>query len=191
LVAEIDPGVTRAAREYLWLSPETPGLKIVHRDARAALQSLPGEPTFDVVFGDAFRDITIPTHLVTREFHREIAVRLKPGGFYVVNVVDDAENPRFLFSLIKTLNADFKTVEVWMSGDEMSDRGRVTYVVLASQAPTSVSTIESSRGTARTWFRWPEAELRELIAAQEVPELTDDFAPVDWLMAGLIFSAND
>jgi len=67
----------------------------------------------------------------------------------------------------------------------------VTYVVLASQAPTSASTIKSSRGIARTWLRWPEAELRELIAAAEVPELTDDFAPVDWLMAGLIFSAND
>ncbi len=191
LVAEIDPGVTWAAREYLWLPPATPGLKIVHRDARAVLQSLPGEPTFDVVFGDAFRDITIPTHLVTREFHREIAGRLKPEGFYVVNVVDDAQNPRFLFSLIKTLNADFKAVEVWIGRDEMSETGRVTYVVLASQTPTPASRIKSSRGMTRTWFRWPAARLRDLIAAAEVPELTDDFAPVDRLMAGLVFSAND
>ncbi|MDA1090139.1 MAG: fused MFS/spermidine synthase [Proteobacteria bacterium] len=191
VVAEIDPGVTQAAREHLWLSAKTPGLSIMHQDARAALQSLPAEPSFDVVFGDAFRDITIPTHLVTREFHRQIAGRLKPAGFYVVNVVDDAESPRFLYSLIRTLNADFKAVEVWRTLGEMSETGRVTYVVLASQAPTSASRINSSRGIARTWARWPDADIRPLITAEKVPELTDDFAPVDWLMAGLIFSAKD
>jgi len=191
MVAEIDPGVTEVARRHLWLASEAPGLTIVHRDARELLQSLPVTPSFDVVFGDAFRDITIPTHLVTREFHGEIARRLKPGGFYAVNVVDDAENPRFLFSLFRTLNADFQTVEVWITRNEMSDTGRVTYVVLASQAPTSTATINSTRGISRSWDRWPVAELRRLVAAEKVPELTDDFAPVDWLMAGLLFSAKD
>lgn len=189
-VAEIDPGVTKAARDHLWLSPETPGLEIVHRDARALLQSLPREPSFDVVFGDAFRDITIPTHLVTREFHGEIAKRLNPKGFYVINVVDDAGHPRFLFSLIKTLKADFKSVEVWKTLEEMSDLGRVTYVVLASQVATPASMLKSSRGIARTWSRWQEENLRSLVAAAQVPELTDDFAPVDWLMADLILGLS-
>ena len=65
LVAEVDPAVTAAAREHMWLDADAPGLTIVHGDARAVLQGLPRVQSFDVVFGDAFRDISIPAHLVT------------------------------------------------------------------------------------------------------------------------------
>lgn len=96
VVAEIDPLVTDAAAESLWLQPDAPGLSIVHQDARAHLQSLRAVPAFDMVFGDAFHDIAIPQHLVSREFHDEISKRLKPGGFYALNVVDSGRNPLFL-----------------------------------------------------------------------------------------------
>ena len=190
VVAEMDPAVTAAARDYMWLPEMTPRMTIIHRDARAALQEMPRSPTFHVIFGDAFRDISIPAHLITRQFHREIATRLKPGGFYVVNVVDDGRDPRFLLSLIKTLNVDFHTVEVWKSLGENVETGRVTFVVLASDTPTPVAKIESIWGIERTWIRWPDEDLRRRVAATGIPILSDDYAPVDRLMSGLLLSAN-
>ena len=47
LVAEIDPAVTDAAVDRMWLDPTHPALEIAHRDARALLQSLPPELVLD------------------------------------------------------------------------------------------------------------------------------------------------
>ncbi len=190
VVAEIDPAVTAVARDVMWLPAAVAGLTIHHRDARAALQSLPRRPRFDVIFGDAFRDISIPAHLVTREFHQEVAARLRPGGFYAVNVVDRGGRPRFLFSLIKTLRKDFAAVEAWIERGEAGGPGRVTFVVLASTQPTPRARLSSARGTERTWVRWPAADLDSRIARARVPLLTDDFAPVDRLMAHVLLQAE-
>lgn len=186
VVAEIDPAVTRAAAESLWLDPLAPGLEIQHRDARALLQSLPKEPLFDLVFGDAFHDISIPPHLVTQEFHKEIARRLTPGGAYVINAVDTGARPHFLFSLIKTLRQDFAFVEAWVEREEVGNPGRVTFIVLASDTTTGANALTSLRGPERHWRRWPTGDLERRIVRADVPVLTDDFAPVDRLMSPLL-----
>ena len=190
MVAEIDPAVTAAARDFMYLDPDLPQFTIVHRDARAALQSLPTRPAFDVIFGDAFRDISIPPHLVTREFHGQVARRLRTGGLYAINVVDRGVNPRFLFSLVQTLWMDFSHVEVWVERGEADSPGRVTFVVLASNRPTPAATLASRRGLERTWVRLPESHLRSRIIEALVPVLSDDFAPVDRLMAGPLLEAE-
>jgi len=187
-VAEIDPAVTRIAQDRLWLDKDAKGLVIDHRDARLALQSLPREPQFDVVFGDAFHDIGIPPHLVTREFHAEIAARLKPGGFYAVNVIEARQQPLFLFALLKTLARDFAAVEVWVDGDEMAQGERVTYLVLASDRASDTPILRSSRFFPRHWLRLRGDQVRQAIAKAEIPELTDDFSPVDRLMAHVLLA---
>lgn len=190
VVAELDPQVTRLAADSMWLDPQAPGLAIHHRDARSLLQSLPREPRFDVVFGDAFHDISIPPHLVTREFHSEIVQRLNPGGFYVLNVVDNGANPAFLFSLIKTLKLDFGVVEAWAEEGEMGAQGRVTFVVLASEKPSKLGVLEAKYGINRKWFRLAAKNLMARVVDKNVPVLTDDFAPVDRLMAPLLLSEH-
>ncbi len=189
MVAEIDPAVTAAARDFMYLDPNLPQFTIVHQDARATLQSLPATPAFDLIFGDAFRDISIPPHLVTREFHDQIARRLRTGGLYAVNVVDRGANPRFLFSLVKTLGMDFSHVEIWVERGAAGSPGRVTFVVLASDRPTPAATLSSRRGLERTWVRLPERNFRSRISDSLVPVLTDDYAPVDRLMAGPLLEA--
>ncbi|MHA1597634.1 MAG: fused MFS/spermidine synthase, partial [Alphaproteobacteria bacterium] len=186
VVAEIDPQVTLVAARDLWLDVGAPGLRIHHRDARTLLQSLDRNDKFDLIFGDAFRDISIPAHLVTREFHREIAARLAPTGFYAVNVVDSGRHPLFLFSLLKTLKRDFPITEVWIEAEEVGNPGRVTYIVIASATPTPSRRITSARGPSRTWIRWPTADLAVAVRNADVPVLSDDFAPVDRLMSHLL-----
>jgi predicted membrane-bound spermidine synthase len=185
-VAELDPAVTRAAADKMWLDADDPDLRVLHQDARRALKELPFQERFDVVFGDAFHDIAVPAHLVTREFHQELAARMTKGGFYAVNVVDLGSDPRFLFALVKTLRLDFPTVEVWKTVGEMDEGGRVTFIIIAGAAPTSVDRLSSLRGLARTWARWPGDDLERRIAAANPPALTDDFAPVERLLSRLL-----
>jgi predicted membrane-bound spermidine synthase len=187
LVAEIDPTVTLLARNHMWLSA-IDSLQIVHDDARAALQRLPPEPRFNMVFLDAFHDITMPAHLVTREFHAAVAMRLKPGGFYAINVVEGGAKPVFLFSLVHTLRQIFPTVTVWAEADEAGLAGRDTYVVIAETGPVPQSPLVARRGFDRIWQRWPSADLAARIAAADPPILTDDLAPVDRLMAHVLLA---
>ena len=188
LVAEIDPAVTALAHDRLWLERDAPGLAVVHRDARAVLQSLPASPRFDVVLGDAFHDIGIPPHLVTRQFHGEIARRLKPGGFYALNVIESRHRPRFLFALLQTLGQDFAHVEVWVDGDELSQGERITYLVLASDRASDTPILRSSSFSGRHWLRLRDDQVRARVAEAGVPDLTDDFSPVDRLMAHVLLA---
>jgi spermidine synthase len=64
-VAEIDPAVTQMAVESFWFDPET--ATILHEDARRALLTRP-DGRYDVILGDAFTDVVVPVHLITREF---------------------------------------------------------------------------------------------------------------------------
>ncbi len=185
LVAEIDPAVTRIARERLWLAPND-RLRIRHRDGRTALQALPAEPLFDAVLGDAFHDITVPPHLVTIEFAGAIASRLRPGGSYALNVVDTVRAPRFLFAVVKTLKPVFAAVEVWADADQLAGGGRTTFVVVAGDRATPVGRLASPRDATRIWLRWPAEDLAGRIAASGVPMLSDDYAPVDRLLRNVM-----
>jgi spermidine synthase len=190
VVAEIDPAVTRAARQFMWVGDALEGTRITHEDARVALQRLERDKKFHVVFGDAFHDISVPPHLVTLEFHEQIKARLLGQGFYIVNVVDAGANPRFLFSLVKTLRRTFPVVEVWQEEGQFRALGRVTYTVLATASPTSTHNISARRGFGRRWTRWPAVRLDKALRNTALPVLTDDFAPVDRLMMPILLAPD-
>ena len=187
-VAELDPAVAAAARRDFWLQ-DGPALSILAADGRPALQAMPAAPRFDLVFADAFHDIAMPVHLATREWHRAVRARLRPGGVYLANVMEDKRQPRFLLALARTLALEFPAVEVWVEMAEAPGQ-RVTYLLLASDTPTPFSRIAARRGPGRRWARLPLDFVAARIAATGVPVLTDDFAPVDRLMSHLILSAE-
>lgn len=190
-VAEIDPAVTRVAAEAMWLDPSAAPLRIIHADARRTLEDLPDERRFDLILGDAFHDFSIPAHLVTREFHQLLMRRLASNGTYAINVIDQSENPRFTFALVKTMLRDFPAVEVWLDDDSRRRGGRVTFVVLGLMRPSATPVLRAATPFQRTWLRWPEEDLAKRIAAAEVPILTDDFAPVDRLMVGFLLRPDE
>lgn len=187
VVAEIDPTVVELAREAFWLV-ESRALTVLARDARPALQALPSEPSFDLIFADAFQDLAMPVHLATREWHQAVRARLAPSGAYLVNVMEDRRDPRFLLALVRTLALDFPHVEVWVEAAEQPPGRRITYLVLASDRPTEVARITATRGPERVWARLPSGFVMARAEAARVPVLTDDFAPVDRLMSHLILS---
>jgi MFS family permease len=190
MVAEIDPEVTRIARARLWFAPDA-RTRIVHLDGRRALGALAPDRRFDVIFGDAFHDISVPAHLVSDEFHAEIARRLTPNGIYAINAIDRLREPRFALSLALTLRQRFASVEMWLDAAELRpDEGRATWIILASPLPTSLPTggaeRRSTRGAPRTWVQVPLDALLASMPDGAIRVLTDDFAPVDRLLAPML-----
>lgn len=189
LVAEIDPAVTSATAARLWATPHPP-LEIVHGDGRVALQRLAAGPRFDIIFSDVYHDITIPAHLVTREFNGEVRRRLKPGGIYAINVIEGGERPAFLGSLVRTLREDFASVEVWVEARDIARRDRITSVVIASDSASAFGELPARRPPRRTWSRRPADMPAGRAAVAQAPILTDDFAPVDRLLAHVLLDRD-
>ncbi len=179
-VAEIDPAVTRLAKERLWL-PETPAIQVLHQDARVALAAAPDTSKYDAIVGDAFHDISTPSHLTTREFAALAKSRLRPSGLYVATVIDDPRRPLFLWSLAKTLKAEFSVVEAWLDPAEASAGGRAIFLLAAGFIESPTDNIRSPFGD-REWIRWPDADLSGRLEQPSVLLLTDDYAPVDRLL---------
>ncbi|AMV36818.1 fused MFS/spermidine synthase [Planctomyces sp. SH-PL62] len=90
-VAEIDPAVTRANHAATGLPVDTP-IHTSWGDARQFVERNQDDKQYDIVFGDAFNDFSVPWHLTTREFNEKIAKMLAPTGVYMINIIDAYES---------------------------------------------------------------------------------------------------
>ena len=170
LIAEIDPEVTEVARKEFFFE-DTPAVEVIHKDARPALRDRPKDERYDVVLGDAFGDIAIPYHLATREFNELVRDRLNPDGVYLVTVVDGV-NYEFLRSYIHTMRKTFPYVDLLAVPGEAGGGARATFVVGASKQPLPRTATTAS----------PE-QLDAFLNERDTVTLTDDYAPVDQLLA--------
>ncbi|MDE2507881.1 MAG: fused MFS/spermidine synthase, partial [Planctomycetota bacterium] len=71
-VAEIDPAVTKANLMATGLKPEEGPIVTTWGDARQFVENNQGKKQYDVIFGDAFNDFSVPWHLTTREFNDKL-----------------------------------------------------------------------------------------------------------------------
>lgn len=184
VVAEIDPAVTRIAVERLWYRPD-PATTVLHEDGRRALARLDPALRFDLILVDAFRDVDVPFHLVTREAFALVAQRLTPRGFVALNIVDRRREPRFLAALIRTLHEVFPRVEAWLEIDQARmAEGRVTWVVFAGRTLPFAAPLVDARAESGYAFVRLYPDRMDLPA--DVPVLTDDHAPVEHLLADVL-----
>lgn len=186
-VAEIDPEVTAVAVSDFWL--ETDGLDILHEDARNALIRRPDQ-TYDVIVGDAFGDIAVPAHLVTREFFQLVRARLARNGVFLMNVVDFPERMQALGAIAATLQSVFPSVEIW-TVERPPVRGEQRVFVLAAGAePSAFSSFLAGAPEPTRFAALAQSFTSRLMASGRTPILTDDYAPIDRLLAGNHFSGE-
>jgi len=169
-VAEIDKEVTKIAHEDFYLK-DTPGIKIVNKDARPVLRDMPKNQRFDVILGDAYGDLAIPYHLVTRQFDQLVKSRLKPDGIFMANIIDGVHYD-FLRSFIHTVKQVFPYVDLDAVPGEGTNGQRATFVVAASSKP-----IPRIQTTA------DPTQLNQFLRERKATTLTDDHVPVDQLLA--------
>ncbi len=183
-VIEIDPGVTQAAYDFLGLSREA-GIKTFNQDARLYLEDQPTQQ-YDLIMGDAFNDFSVPYHLTTKEFNDRVQAWLAEDGFYVINMIDGGRSD-FLRAYIHTLRQTFTHVYVAPTSDSWQISPRTTFVLIAGDTPLDVAAFEAIEAgdsealLARQVFN--QAEVDELLANGYVVILTDQYAPVDQMLA--------
>ncbi len=183
-VAEIDPAVTAIAVARLFV--DLAGLHVVHADARHTLSTTP-EHSFDVVVTDVFHDIAVPYHLVTREYARLVKSRLREDGLYLTNVVDAFPDPRLLKAMMRTLSGEFEHVDVWLETPP-TEPTRLAYVVSAYDGARLAPSLQAQHGPERTWYRVTDVLAGTGTPLESLPELTDNFAPVERLIAKLLLT---
>jgi spermidine synthase len=188
-VFEIDPAVTDTAARRLGLGPhlESGAVRVTHGDARLAIARLP-ESQFDLVVGDAFSDLSVPWHLSTAEFARDVRRVLREDGVYATNVIDRWPNGAFLASFVRTVGHVFPHVALMRVQDWDEDRS-MNWVVIGANQPLDQQRLAAVRrpapeGDAPARGRvLPAAELEQWLAGTPAPALTDDYAPADALLA--------
>jgi spermidine synthase len=168
-VAEIDPEVTQVNRDELGLR-DTPAIKITTGDARPVLRDRPKDERYDLVLGDAFGDIAIPYHLVTREFNELVKSHLKPDGLYLVNIVDGVHYD-FLRSYVTTLMKTFPHVRLLITPGGAAGQQNTFVVVASTQTPPKTRTMAT------------DLQLTSFLNERDTITLTDDHVPVDQLLA--------
>jgi spermidine synthase len=178
LVLEIDQDLIALAERHLGLRTG-PDLQVRVGDARLLVPAL-GEGGYDVVLGDAFGGLAVPWHLTTIEFARALGATLRPGGTYIVNVIDFPPM-RFARAQVTTLREAFDHVAVIAPRRFRDNEQGSNVVVAASARPIDAEAIRD-----RIAARGGEEEILTGAAlsslAGEAPILTDDHAPVDqWL----------
>jgi predicted membrane-bound spermidine synthase len=170
-VVEIDPAVTRVARRWFGVPRDTV-IRTINEDARWFAMRASGP--YDVIFIDAFNDLSVPYHLTTRELTARLRELLTPGGALVANVIDDYQRGRFLPSYVRTLEAVFGegNVSVLAESGEDLQTGRSTFVVVGSTDARAIA------ASVAAYPLRPGAIIGGIV-------LTDDHAPVDNMLAPL------
>ncbi len=178
-VAEIDPSVTDWAINEFWFDPQ--GVEIIHDDARRVLLTHAGRK-FDVIVGDAFGDIAVPAHLVTREFFELVKTRLEPDGLFLMNVIDFVEGLDALAAIHKTLGSVFPNVEIWTQVARPEPGQRRVFVLAAGRERSAFDDFLVERPGRKQFAALGSTFVTQVLEARKPMMLTDDFAPIERLL---------
>ena len=183
-VAEIDPEVVSVAKRY-FLFKESERLKVQAVDGRIFVTKTPQR--YDMVFLDAYYADAIPFHLTTREFLQEVKRKLTPNGIVVSNIIGSVQgaDSKLFRSILKTLQTEFAQTYVFPV------EGVSNIIVIATQTKDHLGKQEVIRRARhleeqhKVHFpleQFAHTYVLDPIPTDDVPVLTDDYAPVDGLL---------
>jgi spermidine synthase len=177
-VVELDPGITALARRFFALS-DHPRLTIHHEDGRMFLAR--NNKQYDAMLVDTFSShYAMPFHLSTLESVSKIYHSLVEDGVVLVNVLATLKGPqsRFLRAETATYRKIFPQVLLFPVADPgNADRWQnVLLVGLKSSRPASLASRDPRLADLLTHFLNSPID-------EDLPVLTDDFAPVDYYLS--------
>ena len=183
-VAELDPEVVNVAKRF-FMFEESERMKVQAVDGRIFLQKTPHR--YDMIFLDAYYADAIPFHLTTREFLKELKAKLTPTGIVVSNIIGNVRgaDSKLFRSILKTMETEFAQTYVFPVGEVAN------IIVIATQGQDRLSKQEVIRRARRLedehsvqfpLEQYAHTYVIEKIPRDDVPVLTDDYAPVDGLL---------
>jgi spermidine synthase len=193
-VVEIDPAVTKAAQKFLGL-PLDSTIKPHHMDGRQFVREYAPKQHYDLIVQDAVNDLSVPYHLLTKEYNDHIKTVLKDDGIYLLTLIDSLDKGELWRAAFHTLRKTFAFVEILDVDDFRSTSGRLVYVIYASNHPIPIAEIHANndefrqrRGEERAQrftHKLAPDRLEEQLNKRKAIILTDQFAPVDNLMMSI------
>jgi hypothetical protein len=189
-VVEIDPGVTEVAYRHFEMPRDT---RIVSHnlDGRQYVQELAPKGHYDLVVQDAVNDLSVPYHIMTREYNDSVRAVLRPDGAYLLTVIDLFRDGQLLRSAVRTMRETFPRVQLLAAGAAWEGGGANVWVIAGSQRGLDVARMREQLGRSGAQVRteeMPADQLDNYVAAGPQIVLTDEYAPVDNLIAILFRS---
>jgi spermidine synthase len=185
-VVEIDPGVTEVAQRKLGLSRES-GINITHMDGRQFVQERAPAGSYHLVVQDAVNDLSVPYHIMTREYNEAVKRLLTSDGVYLLTVIDEFEDGLLLRAAVRTMRETFQHVEVMAAEPAWERNTRAVFVIYGADRPFDRSVLEAvaarQKAAKPETVAMPAAELQAYLDRRPAPVLTDAFAPVDNLIS--------
>jgi spermidine synthase len=188
-IMEIDPGVTEVVYDELGVDRHTTNIVTYNGDGRLMLDQLLRDHAgqYDLIIGDAFNDLSIPYHLTTLEFDQKVKRLLKDDGFYLALVIDKLRGGKFMPAYTDTVLQVWPAVQILSDAGPWQSTAPSTYVVAAGNhpiEPNRLSTVQGQGPSGRTVTQiMPGDLMHEWLDQAAAPILTDDYAPVDNLIA--------
>ena len=174
-VAEIDPKITKLAKKYFGLTDD-PRMKIVHEDGRVFLNY--NTEKFDIIFGDAFKSLTPPYQLATREAVQKIYDNLNDDGAALINIISavNGDKGEFLRAEYATYQSVFPEVQIFPVREP--NNGEIVQNIMLVALKNKRAAWDGGGAQIQTMLdsRWTKP------VNNDIPILTDDFAPIDQYM---------
>jgi spermidine synthase len=183
-VVEIDPDVIEVAQRFFNLQPSV-RLTIMNEDARIYLTRT--EKVYDLIILDAYAKTYVPFHLLTAEFVHILYSRLGPEGVVVSNLIGSlsGDTSNIVRAEYKTISLTIPNIAVFTTTTSVV--GFVQNIMLVftkSQSPPLIEFFSSAPSAANVPA--PPDYLnhmqRAALQTDDLPILTDDYAPVESLL---------
>jgi spermidine synthase len=183
---EIDPRVIELAERYFGVVPDE-RLRVHARDGRLFVRE--SHERYDFVILDAYNGDTIPFHLTTLEFYRDVKARMTSDGVAVFNLVTKGPRSAFFRAMLRTIEEVFPAVHVVPAGGDSATEGNRAVIALATgpawtrdQVIAGIPALDGKVLPAPRLLQsastlGPPPEVGDALL------LTDDYAPVDLLRA--------
>jgi spermidine synthase len=207
-VVEIDPLVTKTCYDLLDLKPDD-RIRSFNMDGRQYVAEYSKKNHYQLVSLDAVNDLSVPYHLITKEFNDQIKSVMTADGVFLVSIIDRPSIGRVSISAMETMKKTFKHVEILSPLEDWDADLQVVFIIVASNEPVRKEMINAELekkirdpriallGGTSTKYLWkysftpPEQEIKMWINKLKPVILTDQYSPIDWLMAEVFRKRNE
>jgi spermidine synthase len=190
-VVEIDPEVIQIAKNHFNVR-DGKNLRLHAQDGRLFLTRTANQ--YDIIMIDAYYSDAMPFHLATREFFELAQRKLAPNGILVTNLISAVTGPsgKIARAFVKTQRRVFPQAYVFAARrpENVSVDSIQNVIVIATKDKQRLDIKEIvKRAAALDKGLFPDpindisvAYYEGALPDQDVPVLTDDYAPVDNLL---------
>lgn len=190
-VVEIDPEVIQIAKTHFNVR-ESKNLRLHAQDGRLFLARSAHQ--YDIIMIDAYYSDAMPFHLATKEFFELAQRKLTSNGILVANLISAVTGPsgRIARAFIKTQRPIFPQIYVFAARrpDNVGVQNIQNVIVIATREKQRLDIkdiVKRAAALDKGLFPDPIQDIGVAyydgpLADQDVPVLTDDYAPTDNLL---------